>query len=65
MRMTLPGVAPERVERRLRDALGQHDALRLRYQRPLGATGLRQRVAEPGELRLDWHQAGAGTDAAA
>ncbi len=65
VRMTLAGVAPERVEQRLRDTLGRHDALRLRYQRPLGATGLRQRVVEPGELRLDWHQAGAGTDATA
>ena len=65
VRMALAGVAPERVEQRLRDLLNSHEALRLRYQRPLGATGLRQRVAEPGELRLDWRQAAAGTDAAA
>ncbi|MEQ9725849.1 amino acid adenylation domain-containing protein [Pseudomonas sp. WHRI 8822A] len=65
VRMALAGVAPERVEQRLRDLLNSHEALRLRYQRPLGATGLRQRVAEPGELRLDWRQTAAGTDAAA
>jgi amino acid adenylation domain-containing protein len=65
VRMALAGVAPERVEQCLRDLLNSHEALRLRYQRPLGATGLRQRVAEPGELRLDWRQADAGVDAAA
>lgn len=65
VRMALAGVAPERVEQRLRDLLNGHEALRLRYQRPLGATGLRQRVAEPGEFRLDWRQAAVGTDAAA
>lgn len=57
VRIQLAGVAPELIERRLRDCLCRHQALRLRYQRPLGATGLRQRVAEPGELRLDWRQA--------
>ncbi|VXC59549.1 Amino acid adenylation domain-containing protein [Pseudomonas sp. 8Z] len=64
VRMALAGTAPERVEQRLRDLLNRHAALRLRYQRPLGATGLRQRVTEPGELRLDWRQAAAGMDAA-
>lgn len=63
VRMALPGVAPQRVEQRLRDLLNSHEALRLRYQRPLGATGLRQRVAEPGELRLDWRQADTSSDA--
>ncbi|TLP65200.1 MULTISPECIES: non-ribosomal peptide synthetase [Pseudomonas] len=65
VRMTLTGVAPEQVEQRLREALEQHDALRLRYLRPHGATGLRQRVVAPHELRLDWRQAGAGSDVVA
>ncbi|WP_460135959.1 AMP-binding protein [Pseudomonas sp. S1_E04] len=55
-RMQLPGVPEGLVERRLRDGMQQHQALRLRYERPLGATGLRQRVVEPFELRLDWRQ---------
>ncbi len=63
VRMALPDVSPQRVEQRLRDLLNSHEALRLRYQRPLGATGLRQRVAEPGELRLDWRQADTSSDA--
>ncbi|MBV7564863.1 non-ribosomal peptide synthetase [Pseudomonas sp. sia0905] len=63
VRMALPDVSPQRVEQRLRYLLNSHEALRLRYQRPLGATGLRQRVAEPGELRLDWRQADTSSDA--
>lgn len=56
VRMQLTGVPEGIVEQRLRDCLRQHQALRLRYQRPVGATGLRQRVVEPFELRLDWRQ---------
>ncbi|WP_434697915.1 amino acid adenylation domain-containing protein [Pseudomonas sp. Z1-14] len=56
VRMRLAGVPEGIVEQRLRDALAQHQALRLRYERPLGATGLRQRVIEPDALRLDWRQ---------
>ncbi|KJH85604.1 amino acid adenylation [Pseudomonas fluorescens] len=54
--MSLTGVAAGTVEQRLRDSLAQHQALCLRYERPLGATGLRQRVIEPQALRLDWRQ---------
>lgn len=57
VRMQLPGVAAGDIEQRLRDCLQQHQALRLRYQRPLGATGLRQRVVEPAELRVSWRHA--------
>lgn len=57
VRLQVPGVAAELLEQRLREAMQRHQALRLRYQRPLGATGLRQRLVEPGELRLDWRQA--------
>ncbi|WP_434603572.1 non-ribosomal peptide synthetase [Pseudomonas sp. R1-7] len=56
VRMSLTGVAAGTVEQRLRDSLAQHQALCLRYERPLGATGLRQRVIEPQALRLDWRQ---------
>lgn len=56
VRMPLTGVAAGTVEQRLRDSLAQHQALCLRYERPLGATGLRQRVIEPRALRLDWRQ---------
>ncbi|WP_445571904.1 non-ribosomal peptide synthetase [Pseudomonas sp. E102] len=61
VRMVLTGVPEGIVEQRLRDSLAQHQALRLRYERPLGATGLRQRVIEPQALRLDWRQ-GRATD---
>lgn len=54
VRMRLAGVPEGIVEQRLRDGLAQHQALRLRYERPLGATGLRQRVIEPHSLQLDW-----------
>ncbi|MEX5571625.1 amino acid adenylation domain-containing protein [Pseudomonas lijiangensis] len=57
VRMQLAGVPAGTVEQRLRACLEQHEALRLRYQRPVGATALRQRVAEHHELRLDWRQA--------
>ncbi|MEN2396407.1 amino acid adenylation domain-containing protein [Pseudomonas sp. B22(2024)] len=56
VRMQLSGVPEGGLEQRLRDCLQQHQALRLRYLRPVGATGLRQRVVEPCELRLDWRQ---------
>ena len=56
VRMQLTGVPEGIVEQRLRDCLQQHQALRLRYGRPVGATGLRQRVVEPFELSLDWRQ---------
>lgn len=56
VRMSLTGVAEGTVEQCLRDSLAQHQALCLRYERPLGATGLRQRVIEPQALRLDWRQ---------
>ncbi|MFW9265793.1 non-ribosomal peptide synthetase [Pseudomonas sp. NR3] len=61
VRMVLTGVPEGIVEQRLRDSLAQHQALRLRYERPLGATGLRQRVIEPQALRLDW-RLGRATD---
>lgn len=54
--MQLAGVPEGTLEQRLRACLQQQEALRLRYQRPVGATGLRQRVAEPHELRLNWRQ---------
>ncbi|GFM84838.1 hypothetical protein PSCICO_02370 [Pseudomonas cichorii] len=57
VRMQLAGVPAGTIEQRLRACLEQHEALRLRYQRPVGATALRQRVAELSELRLDWRQA--------
>ncbi|RMR55120.1 non-ribosomal peptide synthetase [Pseudomonas cichorii] len=57
VRMQLTGVPAGAVEQRLRACLEQHEAMRLRYQRPVGATALRQRVAELSELRLDWRQA--------
>ncbi|MBX8574504.1 non-ribosomal peptide synthetase [Pseudomonas cichorii] len=57
VRMQLAGVPAGSIEQRLRACLEQHEALRLRYQRPVGATALRQRVAEHHELRLDWRQA--------
>ncbi|RMQ50428.1 hypothetical protein ALQ04_02885 [Pseudomonas cichorii] len=57
VRMQLAGVAASVIEQRLRVCLQRHEALRLRYERPLGATGLRQRVAQAHEVRLDWHQA--------
>ncbi|MBX8518798.1 amino acid adenylation domain-containing protein [Pseudomonas cichorii] len=57
VRMQLAGVPAGTVELRLRACLEQHEALRQRYQRPVGATALRQRVAEHHELRLDWRQA--------
>ncbi|SFB15516.1 amino acid adenylation domain-containing protein [Pseudomonas sp. NFIX10] len=60
VRMQLAGVPGGIVEQRLRDGLQQHQALRLRYQRPVGATGLRQRVVEPGDLRLKWRQGRSG-----
>ncbi len=60
VRMQMTGVPEGIVEQRLRDCLRQHQALRLRYQRPVGATGLRQRVVEPFELRLDWRQGRSG-----
>ncbi|SER31371.1 amino acid adenylation domain-containing protein [Pseudomonas cuatrocienegasensis] len=56
-RLQVPAVAAELLEQRLREAVQRHQALRLRYQRPLGATGLRQRLVEPGELHLDWRKA--------
>ncbi|GFM60224.1 hypothetical protein PSCICG_13840 [Pseudomonas cichorii] len=60
VRMQLAGVPAGSIEQRLRACLEQHEALRLRYQRPVGAMALRQRVAEHHELRLDWRQAHAG-----
>ncbi|MBX8484669.1 non-ribosomal peptide synthetase [Pseudomonas cichorii] len=57
VRMQLAGVPAGTIEQRLRACLEQHEALRLRYQRPVGATALRQRAAEYHELRLDWRQA--------
>ncbi|EPJ97839.1 amino acid adenylation [Pseudomonas sp. CFII68] len=60
VRMQLSGVPEATVQQRLRDGLQQHQALRLRYQRPVGATGLRQRVVEPFELRLSWREGRSG-----
>lgn len=57
VRLHLAGVAPEVIERRLRDCLRRHEALRLRYQRPVGATGLRQGVTEAEAVRLEWRHA--------
>ncbi|MDB6143561.1 MAG: hypothetical protein JWP80_2605 [Pseudomonas sp.] len=54
------GVAPEQVKQRLTQQLQRHEALRLRYDRPLGATGLRQYVVEAHALRLDWRELPAG-----
>ncbi|NWA27648.1 amino acid adenylation domain-containing protein [Pseudomonas gingeri] len=61
LRLSLPGVAAETLRGRLLDVLQGHEALRLRYVRPEGATGLRQIVAEGADVDLDWRQADAAS----
>lgn len=58
--LDLSGVAAEQVKQRLTRQLQRHEALRLRYDRPLGATGLRQHVADAQLIRLEWRQLPAG-----
>lgn len=52
--LNVPGLDAETVHQRLKVRLLNHEALRLRYVRPTGATGLRQVVIEAADLDLDW-----------
>jgi amino acid adenylation domain-containing protein len=54
--LDLSAVAAGQVQQRLTRQLQRHEALRLRYDRPLGATGLRQHVVDAQLLRLEWRQ---------
>ncbi|AIZ33041.1 non-ribosomal peptide synthetase [Pseudomonas parafulva] len=51
------GGAGEHTWTRLQDYLHAHQALHMRYERPQGATGLRQRRAATGALTLSWRRA--------
>ncbi|WP_325951064.1 amino acid adenylation domain-containing protein [Pseudomonas putida] len=60
--LQVPGINSTALRGRLQALINEHEALRLRYERPQGATGLRQRVCD--EALLEWHDVpGADLDA--
>lgn len=52
--LSVPGIDADTLHQRLMALLSRHDALRLRYVRPSGATGLRQTVIDVAQLDVDW-----------